>query len=729
MDEFEEDVLENEEEVNEEEALEEAEQINESIQSSLPPAESAPISMESPGKTKGKADLIALKKLLKFKIIAAGVLVFIFLMLISVLISKEVEVKFDYLKPNCEEIKVHFLHRGEQDLALGLEEYVESMVYSLTREMHSPKRVLYQAVAVAVRTNAQSLNQCTINISDEVDAYYTFEVLTSDNMKYKEIHEAVGYVNGLVMVENQQFVSVDFDTFCYQDIITDEELDPPRDFYSIYNPYQGPLVPFDWVIENVPNELHRDCKCTPNTPKSTVQYDKCWVQERYPVPVSDDEEEVIYYLYVDGGGTGKGLSVYTAHYLSSKPGYDDERILRFFYPGDWDYYTVGVENAKEEDINGIMNCSYLDFYNTPLSRSEFVSLVDAYLSGKGSTTAQLFKNYAGEIYDLGKEIGANPEMVYIVAEKEQGWQDSSFSVRCYNFYGMDVPNGSSTGRCYSSFLDGVRDMCNYIKGKGNLDAFTKVFSSLGNYLANPGSWRDGGCRYLILDEIFGKNYSRCNSSYSCASSTGGPGCVLTTEAEKQAYIDWQASKILKIRSNIFHIEAEDCSVSDAFSANVAVGDAGSVNSSERMKWLFPNGVPQTKGEAEAYLTTISVPVMNVNGAKSNMSLTVHKKLAKEINAIFEEMVDIGFPVNSASGYTYRKMASGTGSLSHHSYGVAIDVNASANPAIYQSSNIDKSSPYYINSRVVALWKKHGFYWGGDWSGKFYDPMHFTYTNH
>lgn len=721
LEEFDDEIM--DEELEDDEQLEDSNETSETLEPDqivLP--ESAPIAMTSPGKSKGVADLLALKKLLKLKIIAisAGVIL-LFILIFSVFISKEVEVKYDYLQPNCEQVRVHFLHRGEQDLVMDLENYVESMVYSLTRGMHGVKRVLYQAVAIAVRTNAQNLNQCTIDISDEVDAYYTFEVLESDNVRYEDIHKSVGYVTGVVMVENQQFVSVDFDSFCYRENL--------GDYYSIYNPYSGPDIPFDWVQESVPNELFRDCPCMPNTTKITEQPNKCWVQERYPSRSDDDEEKPIYYLYVDGGGSGRGLSVYTAHYLASKPGYDDERILRFFYPSDWKHYTVDVETAKEEDINGVMSCSYLDFYNTPLSRSEFVSLVNEYLSGKNSQTARLFRENAGSIYDLGEDIGANPEMVYIVAEKEQGWRDTDFSVRCNNFYGMGVTNGTSTGRCYDSFLDGTRNMLNYVKGKGDLTSFTKVYSYLGTYLANPGSSGDGGCYYLTLNDIYGKNYSRCSSSYSCPSSRGGPGCVLTTEAEKQAYIDWQASKILKIRSNIFHIEAEDCSVSDAFSANVAVGDAGSIDDNARMKWLFPSGVPKTEGEAKAYLTTISLPVINDSGTKSNISLTVHKKLAKEIEAIFEEMVEMGFPVHSAGGYSYRKMASGTGSLSHHSYGVAIDINASENPAVYQSTNIDRSSPYYINSRVVALWKKHGFYWGGDWSSSYYDPMHFTYTNH
>ena len=37
-------------------------------------------------------------------------------------------------------------------------------------------------------------------------------------------------------------------------------------------------------------------------------------------------------------------------------------------------------------------------------------------------------------------------------------------------------------------------------------------------------------------------------------------------------------------------------------------------------------------------------------------------------------------------------------------------------------------PYSVTPEVVAIWKKHGFFWGGDWKSS-KDYMHFTYTNH
>lgn len=250
------------------------------------------------------------------------------------------------------------------------------------------------------------------------------------------------------------------------------------------------------------------------------------------------------------------------------------KLIKFFVKNPWAIPAViilfvflflcifiAADTDTTKASTGSSECSSIDFNSTPLSKDEFISLTNEYLEGKTSTTATLFRDNAGLIYDLGREVSTNPEMIYIIAEKEQGWKDTDFTTRCFNFYGMGVYNGTNSGKCFDNLEEGIKFMLDYVKKKGTLDAFTKVYSYLGTYLANPGSSGDGGCYYLTLDDIYGKNYSRCSSSYQCPSSNGGPGCVLTTEAEKQAYIDWQASKILKIRQNIFHLSADACNVS------------------------------------------------------------------------------------------------------------------------------------------------------------------------
>lgn len=152
---------------------------------------------------------------------------------------------------------------------------------------------------------------------------------------------------------------------------------------------------------------------------------------------------------------------------------------------------------------------------------------------------------------------------------------------------------------------------------------------------------------------------------------------------------------------------------------------------QRLYVLFPNGVPTKKSQMEQYLVTITVPIKDENGVPSVMQLRVHKDLTKEFMGAFQDMYAIGFPVRAADTDTYnwRSMTSGK-NRSHHSYGCVVDLNWGSNPMIgvtegkYQPG-VD---PYSVTPEVVAIWKKHGFFWGGDWKSS-KDYMHFTYTNH
>lgn len=156
-----------------------------------------------------------------------------------------------------------------------------------------------------------------------------------------------------------------------------------------------------------------------------------------------------------------------------------------------------------------------------------------------------------------------------------------------------------------------------------------------------------------------------------------------------------------------------------------------VSDSQRLAFLFPHGVPTTKAQMEKYLVTITVPIKDENGVPSTMQLRVHKNLTKEFMGAFLDMYAIGFPVRAedTDTYNWRSMASGR-NRSHHSYGCVVDLNWNSNPMIgvtdgkYQPG-VD---PYSVTPEVVAIWKKHGFYWGGDWKSS-KDYMHFTYTNH
>lgn len=158
--------------------------------------------------------------------------------------------------------------------------------------------------------------------------------------------------------------------------------------------------------------------------------------------------------------------------------------------------------------------------------------------------------------------------------------------------------------------------------------------------------------------------------------------------------------------------------------NMDTGEVTGIAEKDRLAFLFPSGVPTSAGEMEKYLTTITVPVCDTKGNVTNINIRCHKKVANLMKSCFEEMAEIKFPVQYSGCYVWRPMRGGT-SQSHHSYGSAIDINAKANA---QYTHGDKNSPYYINQKVVKIWKNHGFFWGGDWDEKHVDPMHFTFAN-
>ena len=158
---------------------------------------------------------------------------------------------------------------------------------------------------------------------------------------------------------------------------------------------------------------------------------------------------------------------------------------------------------------------------------------------------------------------------------------------------------------------------------------------------------------------------------------------------------------------------------------------------DRIAYLFgDNGLPTTSGEASSYMTTIEVPVKiydeNGNLVDATKQITVHEKLADDYYAIFQELADIGFPMVVVDGqvdpagvaYNFREKKGGSSGLSEHSYGTAIDINPGYNPYT-TGDNPNADEKYAVTPEVVEIFRKHGFYWGGDWEGK-HDYMHFTY---
>ncbi len=109
----------------------------------------------------------------------------------------------------------------------------------------------------------------------------------------------------------------------------------------------------------------------------------------------------------------------------------------------------------------------------------------------------------------------------------------------------------------------------------------------------------------------------------------------------------------------------------------------------------------------------------VNGAARQLS-----KVSAELDRLPKHL--IAYLTPSAGTYNCRVIA-GTGRLSMHAYGIAIDINLQhANYWRWTKPDAQGRYPYKnrIPHEIVRIFERHGFIWGGKWYH--YDTMHFEY---
>ena len=102
----------------------------------------------------------------------------------------------------------------------------------------------------------------------------------------------------------------------------------------------------------------------------------------------------------------------------------------------------------------------------------------------------------------------------------------------------------------------------------------------------------------------------------------------------------------------------------------------------------------------------------------------HKKLVPIFEEIFNKELgrydedEYNKMVKDFGGCFNIRYMKGRKKYSTHSWGIAIDLNVRDNPFGSKISKQDK--------RLVEIFKKYGFIWGGDWE-KRPDPMHFQFA--
>ena len=100
-------------------------------------------------------------------------------------------------------------------------------------------------------------------------------------------------------------------------------------------------------------------------------------------------------------------------------------------------------------------------------------------------------------------------------------------------------------------------------------------------------------------------------------------------------------------------------------------------------------------------------------------VSVHRDIANIVAYLLNETARRGYQLRPAEcwGYANRPIK-GTQEASNHSWGLAVDLNAPANP---MASSLRTDMPAWM----PALWKTLGFRWGGGYEGR-KDPMHYEF---
>ncbi len=160
------------------------------------------------------------------------------------------------------------------------------------------------------------------------------------------------------------------------------------------------------------------------------------------------------------------------------------------------------------------------------------------------------------------------------------------------------------------------------------------------------------------------------------------------------------------------------------------------------------------------LRYLTIKYKNFVGREQIGELIVHKDVANDIVQIFKALYEADYPIyqmrlvsdfqgndwqsieaDNTSGFNCRK-ATGSKQWSKHSYGKAVDINPIENPYISRNGHIShKASLDYrkrvhkkssaadkaillSNDKVVNIFKKYGWQWGGEWYGV-KDYQHFN----
>lgn len=178
-------------------------------------------------------------------------------------------------------------------------------------------------------------------------------------------------------------------------------------------------------------------------------------------------------------------------------------------------------------------------------------------------------------------------------------------------------------------------------------------------------------------------------------------------------------------------------------------------------------MPKNASITYSDLSYLTIPHYDYNYNIVEGHLVVNKELAEEVLDIFADLFDIKYPIermelidqygaddyisidnNNTSAFNYRESTDGSGRLSKHALGRAIDINPQINPYVNSNgtgahsnakeywsrdrsawtSDIAKASYIGPDTEIYKIFvNKYGWEWGGSWS-TYRDYQHFQKNN-
>lgn len=139
----------------------------------------------------------------------------------------------------------------------------------------------------------------------------------------------------------------------------------------------------------------------------------------------------------------------------------------------------------------------------------------------------------------------------------------------------------------------------------------------------------------------------------------------------------------------------------------------------------PRAIKITNGWDKENIILVNVPQLHkFTGGKP---VQFHRAAAESFQRFWAEVERQGYlPLVLAWSGTWvpRVMTSNYGSLSNHAYGTAFDINVKWNGWQVRPALVGQQGSV---RELVPIANAFGFFWGGHWSAKYYDGMHFEWA--